>query len=423
MKFHFFPILRHAATMVGRTMKSYALLSVTIVLSFSLLLGYLVYTDSALYNAYKESFALDRSVLIASRADMAASPVNALWEQAENIGKTHMQLAYVASARFNAIYFAEMEQREILSHSLVYCIQEHVWAFYTASGLAPEAVVWLDGVQRQGITLGTEEALISEGAYYALGLDQQETPYYTIILDSPYGKPDYTVTVRIVGLLQDGYLLRAEDVGQGVVYGWSNNDFNLVVSAGTLNPFVAENARWNQYTVFYTDSPEQVDQLCKNLNFYTRTAYETQNAALEAKREATGTKAIITATLLLLLGINLYSSFTNALEDRKFEIGVKRAVGASAGSIVRQFLYESWLVMTANILISVAVVVDVFLVVKPVMEKIPDAYGRHQIWSICLSPYSAAMFAVCAAALTVVFSLIFAYKSTRVEIVAYLKAE
>lgn len=53
IKFRFFPIARHAVVMAGRTLKSYALLSVTIVLSFSLLLGYLVYTDSSLYNDYK----------------------------------------------------------------------------------------------------------------------------------------------------------------------------------------------------------------------------------------------------------------------------------------------------------------------------------------------------------------------------------
>ena len=38
-----FRIFPHAVVMVGRTIKSYALLSVTIVLSFSMLLGYLLY--------------------------------------------------------------------------------------------------------------------------------------------------------------------------------------------------------------------------------------------------------------------------------------------------------------------------------------------------------------------------------------------
>ena len=44
-------------------------------------------------------------------------------------------------------------------------------------------------------------------------------------------------------------------------------------------------------------------------------------------------------------------------------------------------------------------------------------------WIIYISPYSIAMFVVGSVAMTVVFSLIFAYKSTQVEIVEYLKAE
>ena len=47
-------VLAHAFVMVRKHIRSYALLSVTIVLSFSLLLGYLVYTDTSLYNEYKE---------------------------------------------------------------------------------------------------------------------------------------------------------------------------------------------------------------------------------------------------------------------------------------------------------------------------------------------------------------------------------
>ena len=80
---------------------------------------------------------------------------------------------------------------------------------------------------------------------------------------------------------------------------------------------------------------------------------------LETIRAQKTTKALITCAMLLILGINLYSSFSNALNERKFEIGVKRAIGASGFAIVRQFLYESLTVMVANILVSVALVVDI----------------------------------------------------------------
>ena len=136
------------------------------------------------------------------------------------------------------------------------------------------------------------------------------------------------------------------------------------------------------------------------------------------------TKAYIAMALFVLLGINLYSSFANALNDRKFEIGVKRAVGASEWSIVRQFLYESVCLMLVNTLLSVWLVTACLIGLKYVREHLAEESRFYcKTFIVYLSPYSLGMFAVCAAGLTLVFSLIFAWRSTRVEIVRYLKAE
>ena len=56
-------LVLHAGRMVGRTLRSYAMLSVTILLSFSFLLGYLVFTDSQLHNSYKDVLHQDRHVV------------------------------------------------------------------------------------------------------------------------------------------------------------------------------------------------------------------------------------------------------------------------------------------------------------------------------------------------------------------------
>ena len=79
-------ILRHAVTMVGRTLKSYALLSVTIVLSFSLLLGYLVFTDSTLYNRYKEEFSANREMIYVSDIYLENAKLEALLNKAAQVG-------------------------------------------------------------------------------------------------------------------------------------------------------------------------------------------------------------------------------------------------------------------------------------------------------------------------------------------------
>ena len=58
------PIMQHAAQMVAVTIRKYAFLSVTIVLSFSLLLGYFLFSDSSAYNEYKELFQKRRGDIV-----------------------------------------------------------------------------------------------------------------------------------------------------------------------------------------------------------------------------------------------------------------------------------------------------------------------------------------------------------------------
>ena len=152
--------------------------------------------------------------------------------------------------------------------------------------------------------------------------------------------------------------------------------------------------------------------------------YRWKDWVLEAIQTQKGTKALIACAMLLILGINLYSSFSNALSERKFEIGVKRAIGASSFHIVRQFLYESITVMVVNILISIALVVDAGLIYRLVVQ---NTRGKtdflYETYTLYLSPYSMGIFLTSAVTLTVVFSLIFAYKATQVQVIDYLKAE
>ena len=80
-----FRILFHAGSMAVKEIRSYALLSVTIVLSFSLLLGYLLWTDSSLYNTYKELFSQDRNIVAVSDDKLKSNAfTQALIEESAN---------------------------------------------------------------------------------------------------------------------------------------------------------------------------------------------------------------------------------------------------------------------------------------------------------------------------------------------------
>lgn len=412
-------IFLHSASMVRKNIRCYLFLSVTIVLSFSLFLGYLLVTDSNLYNDYKELFAKDRNLVITSSWSQAQ--IGTLYEQANTMENTNAMVMFWTSSRFMTNSLDDdFSGTGTMVGMHVWCIPDNAWRLdpYTDSC----QIIWLDGKEHNQMTPGYGEMLMNEGIYYALGLDAYETPYYTLKLSrNGVAKP---VNLKVVGLIKDTVPLHSGEI-EGVYDTDANENYDLkaIVSTQTLNPTIAPDVKWVTHFVGYTENPEQLSKLVESMGLYSDNIYQRQNDALEHIRYEKGNKAVIACALLLLLGINLYSSFSNALNERKFEIGVKRAIGASGWSIVRQFLYESLLVMVTNIVVSVVLVTDFFIAYKYVKANVPDHWGNTTDWTIYISPYSIGMFSICAVTLTVVFSLIFAYKSTRVEIVQYLKAE
>lgn len=413
--------LRHAGSMVAKNRRSYLLLSVTIVLSLALFLGYLLYTDSSLYNRYKETFAMERKLVTVHSSDHTS--IAAMNDAINKLDGTACMVSFQAASRCYTHVWDENGAGYASALSIrVHCIPDNAWGLYVSG--RPVSVRWLDGQDREGLTPGAGEMAISEGLYYALGLHEQQEPVYRLKIVGKGDAATTYLTLRVVGLIEDRVKLQPGDM-EGLYSHEDNPSYEpmVIVSTGTLNPVVAENADWSYRLTCYTDYPEQVDKLIENTGSSVTSIYEYQNTALEEIRSQKSIKAVIAGALILLLGINLYSSFSNALNDRKFEIGVKRAIGASGWSIVRQFLYESLLVMLANILVSIVLVADVFVVYKYIYDRTPHEYPQPVQWTVYISSYSVAMFAVCSIALAVVFSLIFAYKSTRVEIVQYLKAE
>lgn len=439
----FCAVVRHAFQMVGRTWKSYALLSVTIVLSFSLLLGYLTFSDSTIYNEYKELFSYRRQDLQFYIYDPDVAEVQLLVDNLSAMDDTAYYLAYYFYVGSLGTKYELQSDQTAGGQSLspapeirALILPDHSWPEGVPSYLFEDQrqdIVWLDGKAHADFTLAKDQVIVTEALYQMLQMDQQEEPVFHLNLQ--YGQK---IPLQVVGYTKEYTCAMWEKERVEYPNVADMNLFQLLLS----NKFIDYAQFYNEeyydgkpgqqymqqviglFLQVYSETPEAVVSLIEsiggdNYDFI----YERQNEALDEIRPQKQVKAIITCALLLLLGINLYSSFTNAMNDRKYEIGVKRAVGASAWSIVRQFLYESVIVMAANILLSISLVADVAVIYKYIVEHTPDENGVYPDFILYISPYSAAMFGICAVSLTVVFSLIFAYKSTRVEIVQYLKAE
>ena len=436
MKRKLFGVLRHAVTMVRRNLRSYRLLSVTIVMSFALLLGYLGFMDSQHYNRFKHTFAQNRGlVFLENKMDPALAQV--LVEKAGEIGNTQSQMLYMCmNLRLNPLAdytLPDGTRATELPQPRVYSVPSHVPAIYeysdAAEWWAPMEITWLDGKEHLDVHLEAGEVIVDEQLYHALEMDK--SGLFRCMLWDPFSESGAEATklqgnFTVVGTVPSKEPIRLEMVEETEEVRFVGPYEPIVILPGTVfGPSLQPGLPWYAYITFVTDSPEQVTQMANSMfsDNPARAVYQDQDDAIEIMRTEKGTKAMIGCVLLALLSINLYSSFSNALNDRKFEIGVKRAMGASAFSIVRQFLYESMIVMLADILLAVVIVTDGLLVYKAIYEATPDRWGVYHDWIIYISPYSIAMFVVGSVAMTVVFSLIFAYKSTQVEIVEYLKAE
>ena len=434
MRFKLFAVLRHACTMVGRRLKTYAFLSVTIILSFSFLLGYLLLTDSQLYNDHKLNFSRRRGDvgIIVHNGRNDAGRQRMLYANLDAIENTQYYTAYFGVFEEMAIYYdvSMYNMSPGASINLRYLgalfLPDYAWLDLEDYGAADYAgydggseIVWLDSRETKDFTLEVDQVILSEKVYRLLRLEEEAEPVF------PLRTTDGINTqLRVAGYI------KADEPYDYDYEGWLHNTPTMILSVKFLD-WLANNGvqLWGddesliENTIYfvYSETPERVVALAKTMGYsWVQSMYEWQDNAMEMMQSQAGNKAIIACALLVLLGINLYSSFSNAMNERKYEIGVKRAVGASAWSIVRQFLYESLLVMLANVAISIALVVNVGVLYKIFMEWQSNFLDTYVLY---LTPHSMVIFGACAVTLTVVFSLIFAYKSTQVEIVQYLKAE
>ena len=418
-------VFAHALRMVRRNLRSYRLLSVTIVLSFSALLGYMLVTDSNIYNQYKTLFCQDPNLLTVWNCPVSETALLDRYEKkAKELDPELFSCrSYDCLCKLGGLYQTEDGRKVSLDTVMVHSVP--IWSLWDRTN--DVTIQWLDRGTHDGVSLLPGQALITDQLYYALGLDKTESPELRVNLENPATSAGQTHDLRlqIVGLIPspEGSVLEFREDG---IPTQRYAGTELVLSFTDWNPEAAPELIWFVTEELYSQKPLEVLELSRQMlpGRTARSAAQQQQDALKAIRTEKKTKAYIAMALFILLGINLYSSFANALNERKFEIGVKRAIGAAKWSIVRQFLYESLCLMLANILVSVWLVTAGLIAFKYVREHLPVESRLYCAnWVIDFSPYSLAMSAVCAAGLTLVFSLIFAWRSTQVEIVRYLKAE
>ena len=398
----------HACKMVIRNFRSYAMLSITIVFSFAILLGYLAFTDSNLYNEYKEIFSSPREIVMAYTYDKAGE-IDVL------IGQVDDQVPGTTSYRYIEVSSLLSQYDSVRANVTI--LPNHATIVYR--DISDEKILEnysrnVRVVQGDGFPLNGNKSIINESFFRSVSPNGDLPIKLNIPIRLSNGNQIVWET-EVVGV--------CEDIGEEPLYydkdGHLTGDIQIYVSQSLLGGTTLDSlSAVKSVVLFNSPDPETVAAHTQNFDLVLHAVCLAQNKAIEKMRIQTETKFTIAVVLYVLLSINLFGCFSNALSERQFEIGVKRAIGASPMSIIGQFLMESLIVILCNTLLAVVITVDALA-----MYKLYQHLVQGTTWIVSVSIHSLLMFAVCSLGLTLVFSLFFADRATRVEIVKYLKAE
>lgn len=128
--------------------------------------------------------------------------------------------------------------------------------------------------------------------------------------------------------------------------------------------------------------------------------------------------SLVEATLLLLSAFSIFVVMTMAVKDRRREIGVMRALGATRGDIMGQFLLESGIMSVTGIALGVGFGTEVAIDLK---AHATGLYAQLLTSPLALGWYFAELLLVLWA-VGFLFSLAPAYQASRLEAVEALRS-
>ena len=149
--------LMHAFRMVWRNRRSYALLSVTVVLTFSFLLGYLLYTDASIFNRYKDVYRKDRNDIIFWGQGEMDGRLDILLKKTQEKGTVSHYRIRTLSSPIRSLPLEDRTGEFVYSLQCLF-IPSNVWKVFDHQWFRSERleIQWLGSLYRQFvITSGT----------------------------------------------------------------------------------------------------------------------------------------------------------------------------------------------------------------------------------------------------------------------------
>lgn len=397
-------MFKHSSLMVKRNVRSYALLSITILISFTILLSFLAIVDSNIYNENKEIFSISPNVIILYDNGYDSDTI-----------KTKYNVLINKMSRMNGIHYYQYYQQQVtlgqygqINASINY-IPNNIWGFYVHAGNYFKKISMIDN---KDFSLKQNEAIVDRDLYNLLKKSSKDK---NIVINIPvYNGKDisYYIKCKVVGACE---VFKESEISVGTG-GNLNGIAQIFISQNTLKEEGIKSVNSNM--LIYSSEVLSILQTADKLDIACDSPYIYQQAAIEKIRIVLREKYIILLAFVVILGINLYSCMKNVLYDRYFEIGVKRAIGIKKQDIVFQFFIEGIFVMIVNIIISLICSNTILNLYKLFLLKF-----RNVLWTIFISKYSLIVYIISCILLTIAVSVLLAYQAINFEIVKYLKED
>lgn len=405
-------IYHHSLLMMKIHWQAYLSLSITIVISLGLLLGILFYSDTTYFNQNKDFLSSPPNLIQPTISDSKSS------KALQTIAKKYDK-AFTFSWKTGHIQMHSYLLKNVSLNALAYFVDQNFFDYpiYHQGSFKNLSIIRGRSFTQEEVSTKKKVLLIEEkfsdllfGKEGAIGKEiRLPTNFLTESL------PDTITPYTIIGVVKsyDYFPSNILDENYSALG-------NIFLPLNALSDFKGLNVL--EDTLLVADNEEVAQSIGNALTMEGLTyisSLKLQRHALNNYLEMRKNQTPLIITVLIILSLNLFALHANVLKKRNQEIAIKRALGASKGSILAEFFIEGMIIFVINFLLVNFIIATIGIVWY---------YFNHikfldNIKTILITSYSINLYLVISLTLTLLNSLILAYQATRVVIIDAIKSE
>lgn len=398
-------VLDHALRMIRRNRRTYIRLTVSLVLSFTTIFGVFLYYDSLPFHQNKDILKQP------SYLTKVMVPDNMLRKRDEKVKKFLKRVEQVPNTRILPLQVLVPPKE----NSFLGGVTVEYFAYPKSFGEMPmdfSSYPWIfkpaDGSQSFE---DIESIMLTPTTYHTLkAIGEIEGDQIELYLPDRQGNwrrrsRKIQSTLDMPELIPDVNLTQESFQG----------NLRVFLARESLPPNI-DNWVKNEFYFIYSDYATDIADLARQNEMIAATAASVQPVARQAMRNAIQLKTMVASLVFILLTWNLNGSFANALKERRYEIGLRRSLGASPRDIIKQFTAEATVVILLSAVLSFLIAVAGFYLIRLFFY-----IAKKEVLTIFLQPTSFLIMSLMTLSIVLILSLAFSFQAMNVKIVSALQ--